>query len=75
MLEPEARTLVGDFSSPLIEAATQVAEELANHIEQKGTDANLFRLIGRIAEIGYASTPHGRYVMEKGLVTFSPPTA
>lgn len=69
------RGVIGASPDTLLETATEIAEELADHMEQNGADANLFRLIGRIAEVGYAATPHGSYVMEKGLITFSTPTA
>jgi hypothetical protein len=69
--QPAVRALTRRSPDTLLETATQIAEELANHMEQKGGDADLFRLIGRIAEVGYAATPHGSYVMEKGLITFS----
>jgi len=75
MSQPAARPLTGVSRDTLLETATQIAEELATHMEQNREDANLFRLLGRIAEVGYAATPHGSYVMEKGLITFSPPTA
>ena len=68
--QPAVRALTGVSPDTLLEAATQIAEELADHMEQNGEDTNLFRLIGRIAEVGYAATPHGSYVMEKGLIKF-----
>jgi hypothetical protein len=67
--------LTGQSLDSLLEAATQIAEELADHMEQKREDDNLFRLLGRIAEVGYAATPHGNYLIEKGLITFSSPPA
>lgn len=73
--QPAVRALTGRSPDTLLETATEIAEELANHMEQNEGDANLFRLLGRIAEVGYAATPHGSYVMEKGLITFSTPTA
>jgi hypothetical protein len=71
--QPGVRMLTGDSLSSLLEAATQLAEELAEHMEQEQKDSNLFKLLARIAEVGYAATPHGAYVMEKGLITFPPP--
>ncbi len=52
----------------LLERLTDVAEGLAEYMERGGEAGNLHELIGRIAEIGYLSTPHGSYVIEKGLV-------
>lgn len=53
----------------LLEPLTQVAEGLATHMARGGKDDNrLYELIGRVAEIGYLSTQHGGYVMEKGLI-------
>lgn len=73
--QPAARAVTKVSPDTLLETATDIAEELANHMEQLREDANLFRLLGRIAELGYAATPHGSYVMEKGLITFSSPIA
>ena len=56
------------LASLLLGPLTSVAEGLADYMEQGDDDPNLYELIGRAAEIGYLSTQHGGYVMEKGLV-------
>jgi hypothetical protein len=58
-----------ELASVLIEPLAQLAEGLAAHMARGAKDDNrLYELIGRAAEIGYLSTQHGGYVMEKGLV-------
>lgn len=56
------------LASLLVEPLTRAAEGLAEYMEQGTQDSTLYDLLGRIAEVGYLSTQHGGYVMEKGLV-------
>jgi hypothetical protein len=49
-----------------IEALTNAASDLAGYFETDGTDAELYSLLGRISEIGYASTGNGWYLLQKG---------
>ncbi len=51
----------------VLESLTQVAGELANYIDDRGEGQKLCELLGRVAELTYASTPHGGYVIEKGI--------
>ena len=54
--------------SPLLATLVEIAEGLADFMEQGAEGPELYELLGRVAEIGYLSTQHGGYVMEKGLV-------
>jgi hypothetical protein len=56
------------LAGALLEPLTQIAEGLAEYMERGGKGRGLYELIGRVAEIGYLSTQHGSYVMEKELV-------
>ena len=53
-----------------IEALINTTSELARYFETGGTDSELYSLLGRIAEIGYASTGNGWYMLQRGLIKF-----
>lgn len=51
----------------VLESLAEVSGEIAQYVENKGKGQDLCALLGRVAELTYASTPHGGYVMEKKL--------
>ena len=58
------------LSAEHIEALTNAASDLASYFEKSGTDSELYSLLGRISEIGYASTGNGWYLLERGIIRF-----
>lgn len=67
-VQPASPNVNLKLASVLVEPLTNVAEGLAEYMEKGGEGHDLYELIGRAAEIGYLSTQHGTYVMEKNLV-------
>ncbi|HEY93604.1 MAG TPA: hypothetical protein G4O15_01530 [Dehalococcoidia bacterium] len=52
-------------------ALTDLANELALHFEKKESNPiELYVIMGRLAEIGYAATGNGSYLYEKGDIKF-----
>ena len=49
-----------------MDALNQAANDLATHVENKGGSQELHDLLGRFAELSYASTGNGSYLYEKG---------
>ncbi|MBI4312381.1 MAG: hypothetical protein HY681_11460 [Chloroflexi bacterium] len=47
---------------------TESARELAKFVEENGNPELLTEILGRIAEIAYAATGNGRYLVEKGVL-------
>lgn len=54
------------IQSDLMDALNQAANELATHVENKGSSQELHDLLGRFAELSYISTGNGSYLFEKG---------
>ena len=54
------------IQSDLMNALNQAANDLATHVENKGSSQELHDLLGRFAELSYLSTGNGSYLFEKG---------
>jgi hypothetical protein len=67
-MQPFSPTRNPTLADSLIEPLTKVAEDLAEYMGQGAKGRNFHELVGRVAEIGYLSTQHGSYVIEKGRV-------
>jgi len=52
----------------VFELLDKAANDVAEYVEQHGEDKDLCELLGRFAELGYATTGNGYYLIEKGLI-------
>jgi len=61
--------LSGELFELLTQAADDLAEYmLAEYMEEEGQKPDLCELLGRFAELSYATTGNGNYLSEKGLL-------
>jgi len=67
-MQPSSPAYNARLAKLLSERLAKVVEDLAVYMEKGAKEPKLYELIGRVAEIGYLSTNHGGYVIEKGLV-------
>ncbi len=51
-----------------MQALTQAAKSLADWVEQNGTKEQFLDILGRFAELTYATTGNGYYLMGKGII-------
>jgi hypothetical protein len=54
------------LSEEFFKAVTQTATELVDFIETQGDEAELCRILARFAELTYATTGNGYYLLGKG---------
>ncbi|MFH1383022.1 MAG: hypothetical protein ABIH70_09070 [Chloroflexota bacterium] len=60
-------------SSLVFEQLTKITRDLAAYFEQSESKADrqeLYRILGRLAEVSYASTGNGSHLFERGLIKF-----
>jgi len=50
------------------DAVTRTSSALTDHVENNGDDAELCRILGRLAELTYSSTGNGYYLLQKGVI-------
>lgn len=63
---PQERAM--PFPDIVFERLASVAQDLADYIESPKDKEVLCNLMGRVAELEYAMTGNGNYLMEKGLL-------
>ena len=54
------------LEAPYFGALTLAVDSLAKFVEDNGNEQELFTILKRFAELAYASTGNGYYLMEKG---------
>jgi hypothetical protein len=54
------------LSEEFFNAITQTATELVDYVAEQGDDSELCRILARFAELTYASTGNGFYLLRKG---------
>lgn len=67
---------IGFPAKELPEVLTAITFDLAELFQQKKVDeTKLYNILTRLAELTYATTGNGRYLLTKGSINLSPPNA
>lgn len=60
--------IVVALSKEFFDAVTQTSTALVDYIEKNGDEAELCHILGRLAELTYATTGNGYYLLQKGVI-------